>query len=42
VDVLTRGGEILTIYIEDKNNKIYLEGDTKFICEGKIKEDAIL
>ncbi len=42
VDVLTKGGETLTIYIEDKTNKIYLEGDTKFICEGKIKEDAIL
>lgn len=42
VDVLTRGGEVLTIYIEDKTNKIYLEGDTKFIYEGKIKEDAIL
>lgn len=42
VDVLTKGGEILTIYIEDKTNKIYLEGDTKFICEGKIKKDAIL
>jgi len=42
IDVLTKGGEILTVYIEDKNNKIYLEGDTRFICEGKIKEDAIL
>ncbi len=42
VDVLTKGGEILTIYIEDKINKIYLEGDTKFIFEGRIREDAIL
>ncbi|PMP66736.1 MAG: diaminopimelate epimerase [Thermodesulfobacterium geofontis] len=42
VDVLTKGEELLTVYIENKTNKIYLEGDTRFICEGKIKEDAII
>lgn len=42
VGVLTKGGEILTIYIEDKTNRIYLEGDTSFIYEGKIKVDALL
>lgn len=42
VDVLTKGGEVLTIYIEDENDTLYLEGDTKFIFEGKIKKDAIL
>jgi diaminopimelate epimerase len=42
VDLLTKSGEILTVYIEDKENKIYLEGDTRFIFEGKIKKEAIL
>jgi len=42
VDLLTRSGEILTVYIEEEENKIYLEGDTKFVFEGKIKKEAIL
>jgi diaminopimelate epimerase len=42
VEVLTKGGEVLTIYIEDKANKIYLEGETRFIYEGQLKEDAII
>ena len=41
VNVLTRGGEILTIYI-DNEDRIFLEGDTIFVFEGKIKEDALL
>ncbi len=41
VNVLTRGGEVLTIYIDETENKIYLEGDTIFVFEGKIKEDAL-
>ncbi len=40
VNVATRGGEVLTIYIE-KDKKIYLEGDTLFVFEGKLKEDAL-
>jgi len=42
VDLLTKSGEILTVYIEDEGNKIYLEGDTRFVFEGKIKKEAIL
>ena len=42
VDLLTKSGEILTVYIEDEENKIYLEGDTRFVFEGKIKKEAIL
>ncbi len=41
VNVLTRGGEVLTIYI-DNEDRIFLEGDTIFVFEGKIKEDALL
>ncbi len=42
VEVLTRGGEILTIYIDEKQNQIYLEGETRFVFEGKIWEDALI
>ena len=42
VDLLTKSGEILTVYIEDEGNKIYLEGDTRFVFEGRIKKEAIL
>jgi len=42
VNVLTRGGEILTLHIDDKENKLFLEGDTQFIFKGEIKEDALL
>jgi diaminopimelate epimerase len=42
VDLLTKSGEILTVYIEDEENKIYLEGDTRFVFEGRIKKEAIL
>lgn len=41
VNVLTRGGEILTLYMDDKE-KLFLEGDTQFIFKGEIKEDALL
>ncbi|QER42827.1 diaminopimelate epimerase [Thermodesulfobacterium sp. TA1] len=41
VNVLTRGGEILTVYIEEKENKIYLEGDTLFVFKGVTLEDAL-
>ncbi|HCP10493.1 MAG: Diaminopimelate epimerase [Thermodesulfobacterium sp. 37_54] len=41
VNVLTRGGELLTIYIEENENKIYLEGDTLLVFKGTIFEDAL-
>ncbi len=42
INVLTKGGEILTIYIDDSKNEIYLEGNTLFIGEIKLKKDALL
>lgn len=41
-NVITKGGEILTIYIDSLKEEIYLEGDTIFICEAKIKFDTLL
>ncbi|MCS7279802.1 MAG: diaminopimelate epimerase [Thermodesulfobacteriaceae bacterium] len=41
IDVLTKSGEILKVYINERENKLYLEGDTSFILEGKIKKDAL-
>jgi len=43
VKVKTQGGEILTIYIETQNNqdKLFLEGETLFLFEGKIKPDVL-
>ncbi len=41
VKVLTKGGEILKVYIDLKENNLYLEGETLFIFEGKIKIDAL-
>ena len=43
IEVLTKGGEILKIFIEKENGKekIFLEGDTLFIFEGIIEEDAL-
>jgi len=39
INVLTKGGEFLTVYLE--NDVIYLEGDTMFVFQGEIKEDAL-
>lgn len=41
VEVLTKGKEILRVYIEENENKLYLEGETFFIFEGKLKKDAL-
>jgi len=41
IEVLTRGGEILIIDM-DKDETLYLEGDTKYLFEFKIFEDALL
>ncbi len=41
IEVLTKGGEILKVYIEGREEKLFLEGDTLFVFEGKIKEDAL-
>jgi len=41
IEVLTKGGEVLKIYIEEKEEKIFLEGDTLFVFEGQIREDAL-
>jgi diaminopimelate epimerase len=43
IKVLTRGGEHLTIYFQDKDgtyNDIYLEGDARIIYKGRLWEDA--
>jgi diaminopimelate epimerase len=39
INVNTRGGEILRVYI-DNNNNVYLEGKVALVYEGIIKEDA--
>lgn len=39
IDVLTKGGEVLTVDI--KEEVLFLEGDTLFIFKGEINEDAI-
>jgi len=41
IEVLTRGGEILIIDM-DKDETLYLEGDTRYLFEFKIYEDALL
>ena len=43
VKVLTRGGEHLTIYFQDKDgtyNDVYLEGDARIIYKGRLWEEA--
>ncbi|MBC8431802.1 MAG: diaminopimelate epimerase [Desulfobacterales bacterium] len=43
IKVLTRGGEHLTIYFQDKDgtyNDVYLEGDARIIYKGRLWEDA--
>ena len=43
IKVLTRGGEHLTIYFQDKGgtyNDVYLEGDARIIYKGRLWEDA--
>lgn len=43
IKVLTRGGEYLTIYFQDKDgiyNDVYLEGDARIIYKGRLWEDA--
>lgn len=39
VNIHTRGGEILKIYI---NDEVYLEGDARFIYKGELHEEALL
>ena len=39
VNIHTKGGEILKIYI---NDEVYLEGDAKFIYKGQLHEEALL
>lgn len=39
VNIHTRGGEVLKIYIGDE---VYLEGDAKFIYKGHLHEEALL
>ncbi len=43
IKVLTRGGEYLTIYFQDKDGTykdVYLEGDARIIYKGRLWEDA--
>lgn len=43
IKVLTRGGEYLTIYFQEKDgtyNDVYLEGDARIIYKGRLWEDA--
>jgi diaminopimelate epimerase len=43
IKVLTRGGEYLTIYFQDKDgtySDVYLEGDARIIYKGRLWEDA--
>lgn len=42
VNLVTKGGEILTVYISSEDETIYLEGDTRFLCEFKVFEDALI
>ena len=39
VNIHTRGGEVLKIYIDDD---VYLEGDAKIIYVGNLHEEALL
>lgn len=39
VKVMTKGGEILKVYIEDG---VFLEGDVRFIFEGKLHREALM
>jgi len=39
VNIHTRGGEVLKIYID---GDVYLEGDTKIIYVGNLHEEALL
>ncbi len=43
VNIHTRGGEVLKIYIDgDVNGDVYLEGDAKIIYVGNMHEEALL
>ncbi len=46
VPVKTRGGEILTVYIEGQPeqaiDRVYLEGEVRLIFEGVVFEEALL
>ncbi|MFN3921965.1 MAG: diaminopimelate epimerase, partial [Caldimicrobium sp.] len=42
VNLITKGGEILTVYISSEDETIYLEGDTRLLCEFKVFEDALI
>lgn len=39
VNIHTRGGEVLKIYI---NDEVYLEGDARFVYRGQLHEEALL
>ena len=43
IDVMTRGGEYLTIYFDENNGRfhsIYMEGDARVVYAGKLWEEA--
>jgi len=46
VQVRTRGGEILTVYVEGRPgqeiNRVYLEGEVRLIFDGEVFEEALL
>ncbi|WP_456397553.1 diaminopimelate epimerase [Desulfurobacterium sp.] len=37
--VMTRSGETLTIYFDNQFKEIFLEGNTSWICDGKLREE---
>ncbi len=41
VKVKTKSGEILEIFFNEELTKVYLKGETRFICEGKIYGEAL-
>lgn len=42
VDVVTKSGEILKIYYEEATNTPFLEGDTRWIYDGTMREEAYI
>jgi len=41
IKVKTKSGEILEIFFNEKLTEVFLKGETRFICEGKIFDEAL-
>ncbi len=41
VEVLTQGGEVLTIFFDEQRQDVYLEGEARFIYRGRLSREAL-